>query len=225
MTRHRPHESGTGASHRGTIVDAQGVAGSFVEVADDASPDEVRAAIEFENGRRVLVPRSLLLPQTDGTFFIPLNLAELAGSAGQRAAGEAQVISLAEEQVTIGKRRVVKGRVRVNKRVNETEEFVDLPLLKEQVEVRHVPVGRWIEAPISMRQEGDTLILPVMEEVLVMEKRLRLVEEVHVVKHRRTVRHREAVPLKHETADVEQVSASGGEVDDENDVTPTRGEV
>ena len=221
MTKHGQHESGTGAAHRGTIVDAHGVAGSFVEVQDDASPDEVRAAIDFENGRRILVPRSLLLPQTDGTFFIPLDLAALAGTAGQRGAGEAQVISLAEEQVTIGKRRVVKGRVRVNKRVKETQELVDLPLLKEQVEVRHVPVGRWIEAPMSMRQEGDTIILPIMEEVLVVEKRLCLVEEVHVIKHRRTIQHREEVPLRHETADIEQTSLSGREVDD----TPTRGEV
>lgn len=71
--------------------------------------------------------------------------------------------------------------------MNETQETVDLPLVKEQVEVRHVPVGRWIEVPVSMRQEGDTIILPIMEEVLVVEKRLRLVEEVHVIKHRRTV--------------------------------------
>jgi uncharacterized protein (TIGR02271 family) len=208
VTKHGQHESGTGAAHRGTIVDAHGVTGSFVEVQDDASPDEVRAAIDFENGRRILVPRSLLLPQTDGTFFIPLDLAALAGTAGQRGAGEEQVISLAEEQVTIGKRRVVKGRVRVNKRVKETQELVDLPLLKEQVEVRHVPVGRWIEAPVSMRQEGDTIILPIMEEVLVVEKRLCLVEEVHVIKHRRTIQHREEVPLRRETADMKRQTSS-----------------
>src|SRR4029453_8273027 len=111
----------------------------------------------------------LLLPQTDGTFFIPLTLAELAGTAGRSAAAEAQGISLGEEQVNVGKRRVVKGKVRVSKRVNETQKLVDLPLLKEQVEVRHVPVGRWIEAPVSVRQEGDTIILPIMEEVLVVE--------------------------------------------------------
>jgi uncharacterized protein (TIGR02271 family) len=135
------------------------------------------------------------------------------------------VISLAEEQVTVGKRRVVTGKVRVNKRVNETEESIDLPLLKEQVEVRHVPVGRWIEAPLSARQEGDTIILPIMEEVLVVEKRLRLVEEVHVIKHRRTIRHREEVPLRHETADVEQVSLLGGESDDDHEMTTNPGEV
>ena len=225
MTKHPQHESSVGAPHCGTIVDAHGVAGSFVEVQDDTSPDEIRAAIEFENGRRVLVPRSLLLPQTDGTFFIPLSLAKLAGTARQSPAGEAKVIPLAEEQVTVGKRRVVKGTLRVNKRVNETQETVDLPLGKEQVEVRHVPVGRWIEVPVSMRQEGDTIILPIMEEVLVVEKRLRLVEEVHVIKHRRTGQHREEVPLKHETADIEQTGLSEKEVDDDVDVTPTRGEV
>ena len=96
MTKHRQPETGAGTSIR-TLIDAQGVTGSFVEVEDDASPAEVRAAIELENGRRILVPRSLLLPQTDGTFFIPLSLAELAGTADQSPAGEAQVIPLAEE--------------------------------------------------------------------------------------------------------------------------------
>jgi uncharacterized protein (TIGR02271 family) len=224
MTK-RPHEGSCDAPKRGTLVDAEGFSNSFVEVEDDASPDEVRAAIELENGRRILVPRSLLLPQTDGTFFIPLSLAELAGTAARSAPGEAQVISLAEEQVMIGKRRVVTGKVRVNKRVKETQELVDLPLLKEQVEVRHVPVGRWIEEPVFARQEGDTIILPIMEEVMVVEKRLRLVEEVHVIKHRNTIQHREEVPLRHETADVEQVSLSGGESDDEHEMTTNRGEV
>ena len=229
-----------GTSGRGTVVDAEGVTGSFNEVEDDASPEEIRAAIQFEHGRRILVPRSLLLPQADGSFFIPLSLAKLAGDAGSAAPSETQVIALAEEQVTIGKRRVLKSSVRVNKRVNEAQELVELPLLKEWVEVRHVPVGRWLGAPTSVREEGDTIILPVLEEVLVLEKRLRLVEEVHLIKHRQTIQHREAVSLRRETADVEQIKLSGGEVDDaingdrhrpeegtpdEHKLTPTEGEV
>jgi uncharacterized protein (TIGR02271 family) len=224
MTK-RPNEGSAETPNRGTVVDAEGLASPFVEVEDDASPDEVRAAVELENGRRILVPRSLLLPQTDGTFFIPLSLNELAGTAARSAAGESQVISLAEEQVTIGKRRVVTRKVRVNKRVNETQELVDVPLLKEQVEVRHVPVTGWLDAPLSTRQEGDTIIMPIMEEVLVLEKRLRLIEEVHVIKHRRTIQHREEVPLRHETADVEQIRVPGGEVEEKSEITPTRGEV
>jgi uncharacterized protein (TIGR02271 family) len=217
VTEQEPSASGAAAPGRGVVVDTEGVTGSFVEVADDASPEEVRAAIQFESGRRILVPRSLLLPQGNGRFFIPLSLAKLAGDAGSPTADGPQVIALAEEQVTVGKRRVVKASVRVNKRVNETRELVDFPLLKERVEVRHVPVGRWVESPASVRQEGDTLILPVMEEVLVIEKRLRLVEEVHVIKHRQTVQHRESIPVKRETADVERISLSGGEMNEAGD--------
>ena len=218
MTEQEAPKSGAATPGHGVIVDAEGVTGSFVEVADDASPEEVRAAIQFESGRRILVPRSLLLPQGNGRFFIPLSLAKLAGEVEATTTAEGpHVIALAEEQVTVGKRRVVKASVRVNKRVNETRELVDFPLLKERVEVRHVPVGRWVDGPASVRQEGDTLILPVMEEVLVIEKRLRLVEEVHVIKHRQTVQHRESIPLKRETADVERISLSGGETNEAGD--------
>jgi uncharacterized protein (TIGR02271 family) len=210
--------SGPATPGHGVVVDAEGVTGSFVEV-DDASPEGVRAAIQFESGRRILVPRSLLLPQGNGRFFIPLSLAKLAGDAGAptTTAEEPHVIALAEEQVTVGKRRVARASVRVKKRVNETRELVDFPLLKERVEVRHVPVGRWVDGPASVRQDGDTLILPVMEEVLVIEKRLRLVEEVHVIKHRQTVQHRESIARKRETADVERISLSGGETSEAGD--------
>ena len=198
------------------VVDADGVAGSFVEMADDLSPDEIRAAITFGNGRRVLVPRSLVLPQDDGTFRVPLSLATLAGETGEELSGEDQVITLAEEQVRIGKQRRETAKLRVTKRVEQKQEMVDLPLMKERVEVRHVPMERWIDAPPAIRQEGDTTILPVMEEVLVVEKRLRLVEEVHLVKHRDLVRHREAVTLRRETAEIEKKSLSGGEVGEGN---------
>jgi len=196
---------------RGVVVDADGVGGSFVEIADDLSPDEIRAAINFGNGRRVLVPRSLLLPQDDGTFRVPLSLATLAGEPTDGPAGGEQVIPLAEEQVRVGKRRRETAKLRVTTRIEQKEEVVDLPLMKERVEVHHVPIERWIEAPAGIRQEGDTTILPVMEEVLVVEKRLRLVEEVHLVKHRDVVRHREAVTLRRETAEIERKSLSGGE--------------
>ena len=204
------------ASGRGAVVDADGLAGSFIEIADDLSPDEIRAAITFDTGRRVVVPRSLLLPQDDGTFLVPLSLAAMTGERDEAAPVEEQVIALAEEQLRIGKRRRDTAKLRVTKRVEQKEELVDLPLLKERVEVRHVPVERWIDAPASIRQEGDTTILPVMEEVLVVEKRLRLIEEVHLIKHRDLMRHRETVTVRRERAEVDKQSLLGGEVG-END--------
>jgi stress response protein YsnF len=76
--------------------------------------------------------------------------------------------------------------------------------------VERVPVGRWIAAPADIRQEGDTTIYPVVEEVLVVEKRLRLVEEVRVTRRRATRQVREEVSLRHEEILVEHDAPPDG---------------
>jgi stress response protein YsnF len=54
------------------------------------------------------------------------------------------------------------------------------------------------------RQEGDTLVLPVYEEVLVVEKRLRLVEEVHITTRRSERNEVQEVLLRQETVRLER---------------------
>ncbi len=101
---------------------------------------------------------------------------------------EEAVISLAEETATIGIRDRVTGRTRVSTRTVEDVQDVEATLATHGVEVVRVPVGRDLdpgEAMPAPREEGDVTILPVVEEVLVVEKRLRLVEEVHVRRTRR----------------------------------------
>lgn len=92
-------------------------------------------------------------------------------------------IPLAEERVTIGARRVVTGRHRVTTRTETLTEDVDARLVSNDFTVDRVPVGRDLEpgdaVPVP-RDEGDLTIVPVLEEVLVVEKRLRLVEEIHI---------------------------------------------
>ena len=64
----------------------------------------------------------------------------------------------------------------------------------ESVEVTRVPVNREIDTAPSIRTEGDVTIIPVVEEVIVVEKRLVLKEEIHL---RRTVTREDvAVPVK-----------------------------
>ena len=58
------------------------------------------------------------------------------------------------------------------------------PFFRDDCEVRRVPIGRIIDKPAEQRQEGDTLIVPMMEEVLVLEKRLILREELHITRRR-----------------------------------------
>jgi stress response protein YsnF len=79
------------------------------------------------------------------------------------------------------------------------------------VEVRHVPVDRIValeEAPAN-RYEGDTLIVPVLEEVLVVERRVRIKEELHITRIRREEQYREEVTLKAEQVRVERFDESG----------------
>ena len=111
-----------------------------------------------------------------------------------------QSIPLAREELEVGKREVETGRVRIHKVVREHEELIDTPLMHEEIDVQRVPVNRELDAPAQPRQEGDVLIVPVVEERLVVQKRLVLVEELHV--RRRAVErpHQERVLLRSEEA-------------------------
>jgi stress response protein YsnF len=77
-------------------------------------------------------------------------------------------------------------------------------LVRERVEVETIPIGRRIDAMPAVRQEGDTTIVPVVEEVLYTERRLFLKEEVHIKRVRITERHQETVVLRHQEAVVER---------------------
>ena len=120
------------------------------------------------------------------------------------------VVPVIDETAVVYKERVVTDRVRLHKQVHEEQEVLDIPVQTESLEVERVPVGRWIEAPTAIRQEGDTTIYPVVEEVLVVEKRLRLVEEVRVTQRRATRHVREQVALRREEILVEREAAPRG---------------
>ena len=116
---------------------------------------------------------------------------------------EEKVVPVVEETAVVYKEQVVTDRVRLHKRVHEDREVLDIPVRTEALEVDRVPVGRVVETAPAIRQEGDTTVYPVVEEVLVVEKRLRLVEEVRVTQRRETRHVREEVALRREEVTVE----------------------
>ncbi|WP_457094449.1 YsnF/AvaK domain-containing protein [Microvirga sp. P5_D2] len=115
-----------------------------------------------------------------------------------------EVIPLVEETATVGKRQVVTGRVRVQTVTDTVEELAHADVQRETVEVTRVPIDRIIETTPEIRTEGDVTILPVVEEVLVVEKRLVLKEELHI--RRRVERETVEVPgtLRKQRAVVER---------------------
>ena len=108
----------------------------------------------------------------------------------------------------MGKRRVETGRgVRVRKTVQERQAVVDEPLAKDEVRVERVKVDRTVEAPVEVRYEGDTMIVPVLEEVLVVQKRLVLKEEIRITRRRSATHAPQRVTLRSEQAQVERIEA------------------
>lgn len=132
-----------------------------------------------------------------------------AGEAarGEEAARDEVVIPVLRETVHIGKRRVESGRVRVHKTVSERDEPVEVVLKRQDLEVERVPIGRVVDQAPAPREEAGTLIVPVIEEVVVVEKRLMLKEELHIRRKNTERTVRETVRLRAETASVEHVPA------------------
>src|SRR3954447_7420569 len=91
-----------------------------------------------------------------------------------------QTLQLTEEDLRVEKRNIPAGKVRVKTVVESFDEVVREALQTERVEIRHVHVGKEVQSIPTVRTEGDTTIIPVVEEVLVVEKRLLLKEEIHV---------------------------------------------
>lgn len=95
-------------------------------------------------------------------------------------AEEIAAIPLVEERLSITKRQVEAGRVRVHVTVAEREETITEELSRDDVQIERIPRNvRLTEMP-HVRLEGSTTIIPVVEEVVIVEKSLMLVEEIHV---------------------------------------------
>jgi len=132
--------------------------------------------------------------------------ASAASTVQEVSADSPIVVPVVREEVRVGTRAVEGGGVRVHKRVEEREEVVEQPVFREDVSVERIAIGRPIDEAIGSRQEGDTLIVPVLEEMLVVEKRLVLKEEIRITKRRVEEIERASVILREEHVDIEQIA-------------------
>ncbi len=121
------------------------------------------------------------------------------------------------EDLTVSKRQVAGDRVQVSTVTREDSIFVDETLNHERVQIDRIPIGRQVDAVPPVRQEGNTTILSVVEESIVIERRLILKEEVHIRRLHVSERHQEAVILRKQEAAVTRIephnSEPSGEID------------
>lgn len=114
------------------------------------------------------------------------------------------VVPVVQESASLERRTVETGRVVVRSEVERAEERVSAALARTDAEVARVAVGREVAVAPEPRWDGDVLVVPVVEEFLFVEKRLRLVEELHVSRRRHVVQTETDVPLRRTRITVER---------------------
>jgi uncharacterized protein (TIGR02271 family) len=109
------------------------------------------------------------------------------------------------EEAVVRTREVERGGVRVHKTVHEREEVIEQPTMREDVDVERIAIGKVVDRAPEVREEGDTLIIPVMEEMLVVEKRLVLKEELRITRRRSIETEQARVVLNEEQVTIERL--------------------
>jgi uncharacterized protein (TIGR02271 family) len=123
-----------------------------------------------------------------------------AKTAEQTKDKDQVVIPLHAEEVSVAKKRVVTGQVKVGTVTKESEQIVEELLEHEHVEIERIAVGKEVDKAPAVRQEGDTLIIPILEEIVVVERRLLLKEEVRVRRTREKQPYQERVVIRKQEA-------------------------
>jgi uncharacterized protein (TIGR02271 family) len=89
-------------------------------------------------------------------------------------------IALVEEVLNIDKKVVETGRVQVRTFVDDEQVLLSEALRREIVDVERIAVGQPVDVAPKVREDGEYLIVPILEERLVVTKQLFLVEELRL---------------------------------------------
>ncbi|MCU6680726.1 YsnF/AvaK domain-containing protein [Leclercia sp. H6W5] len=107
-------------------------------------------------------------------------------------------VTLAEERVELGTKKVVDRRVRITRATRVDEKNITAELTQENADIKRFAKNEVLEAQNipQIRQEGDVTIIPIIEERVEIIKHYVLTEEIHIIKKRSTERHQEIITLR-----------------------------
>jgi stress response protein YsnF len=172
-----------------------------VDLGDPSSPAEVIVLAsqdnagpgveEFRRVSREMIERveARAIYLNEPRACVPAVSSAVSASHRRLHDGEQQLtIPIVEEQVEVDTRIVELGHVTVQKKVDEFLDERAISLRHQQVEVERVPVDRIIDEIIEPYLDGDVYVVPIIEEEIVITRRLRLKEELRV---QRTIGHHE----------------------------------
>ena len=157
-----------------TVVDRDGVRARIREfVVDDTHT--VAVIVELSNHAHLRLPAAVLRHAPDGGFAIAARWRELVHEDHDRY--EIPVIA---EHVTVDVRKRLREAVRVRRSIVREDRLVETPLTEERLEVDRVPVDTVSDSLPQPRREADLLVIPVVEEEVVVVRRYRVREELRI---------------------------------------------
>jgi hypothetical protein len=143
------------------VYDETGRIGSLLSTSrflDSRSEKTIR----LDSGQEITVPSASLKVQPDGSFrLLRAETTSPATPAAVEALEPAEVL--------------------------EPDQLRNAGFFQDEYDIEHVAIGRILDAPVAQRQEGDTLVLPVIEEVLVYRRKLYLREEIRITRRKKPV--------------------------------------
>lgn len=196
----------------GASVEAtDGTFGTVKEVLVKPKTGELSQLLVLREQSLVLVPAELIFDVTgpDRVRLISTGedvLARLSGVVSTPELGGQVRVPIHEERLRVGIRSVDRGEIVVRKSVERVPETVVQPVERDEVEIERIRLDRPIERPVETREEDGWLIVPVMEEVLVVTRQLVLTEEVRI-RTRRVLEEQEVHEiLRRERIDIEDTT-------------------
>ena len=118
-----------------------------------------------------------------------------------------ETLPLVEEELVVDRKTVSDGRVLVSTHTDTVTDFAEIELREDDIEIERVSFETVVGAVPQVRIEGDVTIIPILEERLLVEKRLVLVEEIRMRRKTTLRTERVEAELRKQTASVERINA------------------
>jgi uncharacterized protein (TIGR02271 family) len=89
-------------------------------------------------------------------------------------------VPIHEERLRVTVEPVDLGELRIHRTVEHVPQTVTQSVERDELEIERVPLDRLLDQPVEPYRDGEWLVVPVMEEVLVVTRQLVLTEEVRI---------------------------------------------
>ncbi len=166
------------------VFATDGEAGTVHEViaGDDGRPASI--VVACTDGQSVEVPLTTVTSAAGGEVRLAISRQALHDGMTSPQGYDITRLSVHEEVIDATTAPVQRGTVRIVRRVETVPVSEEVQTWQEIVDVERVPVNREVDAAPEPWMDGDTIVIPVVEEVVVTETRLVLREEVRVKRRR-----------------------------------------